>query len=155
MGPASSPSAALAPASTYPPRRPHETVLYAIVREHLATFLEHTACTYKAPLPRYVVNAFEHYLGCGDVARGFLRCHCGGCGHDVLVAFSCKVRGICPGCGTRRMCNEAAQIVDRVVPNVPIRQWVLSLPWELRGIVRRSGVCSAPWIASSPKRSRA
>ncbi len=135
MGPASSPSAALAPASTYLPRRPHETVLYAIVREHLATFLEHTACTYKAPLPRYVVNAFEHYLGCGDVARGFLRCHCGGCGHDVLVAFSCKVRGICPGCGTRRMCNEAAQIVDRVVPNVPIRQWVLSLPWELRGIV--------------------
>jgi hypothetical protein len=32
------------------------------------------------------------------------------------------------------MCNEAAQLVDRVLPNVPIRQWVLSLPWELRGL---------------------
>jgi hypothetical protein len=30
------------------------------------------------------------------------------------------------------MCNEAVQRVDRVLPNVPIRQWVLSLPWELR-----------------------
>jgi len=30
------------------------------------------------------------------------------------------------------MCNEAAAMVDRVLPNVPIRQWVLSLPYELR-----------------------
>ena len=50
-----------------------------------------------------------------------------GCGHDVLVA-SCKHRGLCPSCGTRRMCNEAVQLVDRVLPNVPVRQWVLSLP---------------------------
>jgi hypothetical protein len=34
----------------------------------------------------------------------------------------------------RRMCNEAVQLVDRVLPNVPIRQGVLSLPWELRGL---------------------
>ena len=31
------------------------------------------------------------------------------------------------------MCNEAVQLVDRVLPNVPVRQWVLSLPFELRG----------------------
>jgi hypothetical protein len=24
------------------------------------------------------------------LARGFVRCHCDGCGHEVLVAFSCK-----------------------------------------------------------------
>jgi hypothetical protein len=28
--------------------------------------------------------------------------------------------------------TEAAQLVDRALPNVPVRQWVLSLPWELR-----------------------
>jgi hypothetical protein len=124
----------LASAAEYIPRRPHDTVLYGIVREHLATFLAHTERSYTAPLPKYVVDAFEHYLACGDVARGFLRCHCEGCGHDVLVAFSCKHRGLCPSCGTRRMCNEAVQLVDRVLPNVPVRQWVLSLPWELRGL---------------------
>jgi len=42
------------------------------------------------------------------------------------------------------MCNEAVQIVDRVVPNVPVRQWVLSLPWELRALAAmKPGVVGA------------
>jgi len=134
----------LTSAAEYVPRRPHETVLYGIVREHLATFLAHTERMYAAPLPRYGVDAFEHHLACGDVAAGFLRCHCEGCGHDVLVAFSCKHRGLCPSCGTRRMCNEAVQLVDHVLPNVPVRQWGLSLPWELRGLAAmKPGVVGA------------
>lgn len=32
----------------------------------------------------------------------------------------------------RRMANTAAHLVDRVLPAVPVRQWVLSLPFELR-----------------------
>ena len=80
-----------------------------------------------------------YYLACGDVAVGFVRCHCEGCGHDVHVAFSCKARGLCPSCGTRRRCNEAVQIVDRVLPNVHVRQWVLSLPWELRALAAIQG----------------
>ena len=32
------------------------------------------------------------------------------------------------------MCNLAAHIVDRIKPHVPVRQWVLSLPWELRAL---------------------
>jgi hypothetical protein len=32
------------------------------------------------------------------------------------------------------MGNEAAQLVDRVLPNAPLRPWVLSLPLELRGL---------------------
>jgi hypothetical protein len=30
------------------------------------------------------------------------------------------------------MANTAATIVDRVLPDVPVRQYVLSLPYELR-----------------------
>jgi hypothetical protein len=30
------------------------------------------------------------------------------------------------------MDEVGAALVDRVLPNVPARQWVLSLPWELR-----------------------
>jgi hypothetical protein len=44
--------AVLAP--VYRPRRPTETVLYAVVRKHLETFLQHARETYDAPLPRYV-----------------------------------------------------------------------------------------------------
>jgi len=43
-----------------------------------------------------------------------------------------KGRGICPSCAGRRMSNCAAHLVDRVVPDVPLRQFVLSLPYELR-----------------------
>jgi hypothetical protein len=42
------------------------------------------------------------------------------------------------------MCNEAAHLVDRVLPNVPVRQWVLSLPFELRRLAAfRADVLSA------------
>jgi hypothetical protein len=124
--------AALAPA--YRPRRPTETVLYALVREHLETFLEHARESYAAPLPRYVEEEFRGYLRCGVFAHGFVRAHCAQCGHDLLVGFSCKTRGICPSCAGRRMSSTAAHLVDRVLPAVPVRQWVLSLPFELRGI---------------------
>jgi len=81
-----------------------------------------------------VTDAFERYLACADFSRGFVRCHCDGCGHDVLVSFSCKQRGLCPSCGARRMCDEAANITDRILPSAPVRQWVMSLPFELRGL---------------------
>jgi hypothetical protein len=30
------------------------------------------------------------------------------------------------------MSETAADLVDRVLPAVPVRQWVLTMPWELR-----------------------
>jgi len=134
--------AALAPA--YRPRRPTETVLYRVVREHLETFLEHARDTYDAPLPRYVEQELRGYLRCGVFAHGFVRAHCDACGHDLLVAFSCKARGICPSCAGRRMANTTAHLVDRVLPAVPVRHWVLSLPFELRILAAfRADVLSA------------
>jgi hypothetical protein len=42
------------------------------------------------------------------------------------------------------MANTAAHMVDRVLPAVPVRQWVLSLPFDLRELAAfRSGVLSA------------
>ncbi len=51
---------------------------------------------------------------------------------ERLVAFSCKRRGFCPGCGARRMAESAALLVDEVLPHEPMRQWVLSFPYQLR-----------------------
>ena len=50
----------------------------------------------------------------------------------MLVAFSCKTRGVCCSCGARRTAQTAANLVDRVLPDVPLRQWVLSAPFDLR-----------------------
>jgi hypothetical protein len=54
------------------------------------------------------------------------------CGDDLVVAFSCKGRGLCPSGGARRMSTMAAQLGERVPPDVPVRQWVLSLPRPVR-----------------------
>jgi hypothetical protein len=111
--------------------RPEQTVLYSIVKEHLAAFLRFAAEHYAAPLPKYVARAFHDFLRCGLLEFGFLRVHCESCRKDRLVAFSCRQRGVCPSCAARVMCNTAAHLTDRVLPNVPIRQWVLALPFEL------------------------
>jgi len=83
-------------------------------------------------VPRFVEREFRAFLGCGVLHRGFLRVHCGSCGMDRVVGFSCKRRGWCPSCGGRRMAETAAHLVDRVLPQVPMRQWVLSVPHGLR-----------------------
>ena len=40
--------------------------------------------------------------------------------------------GFCPSCGARRISQTAVHLVDHVIPHVPVRQWVLSLPIPLR-----------------------
>ena len=54
------------------------------------------------------------------------------CRHEKLVAFGCKRRGFCPSCGARRMAETAAHLVEHVLSQQPIRQWVLSFPYPLR-----------------------
>lgn len=107
-------------------------MLHRVVRDHLDAFLDHAAESYEAPLPRYVREELRGYLRCGLHEHGFLRARCETCGHDLLIAFSCKSRGLCPSCAGRRMSNTAAHLVDRVIPAVPVRQWVLSLPMDVR-----------------------
>jgi hypothetical protein len=117
----------------YEPRQPVQRVLHQIVVEHFETFRAQAASLRDGEgLPRFVEQEFRDFLTCGCLAAGFARFHCDGCGQDRLVPFSCKGRGFCPSCGGRRMAERAAHLVDRVFPDVPVRQWVLSLPYRLR-----------------------
>jgi uncharacterized protein (DUF983 family) len=116
----------------YEHHRPEQTTLYCLVQQHAASFVAHTEASTGAELPRFIKDEFDAFLDCGILARGFLRLRCGECGHDKLLAFSCKRRGFCPSCGARRMSQTAAHLVDHVIPHVPVRQWVLSLPIPLR-----------------------
>jgi hypothetical protein len=118
-------------------RRPEATVLYRLVQEHLQTFCARAVAAADGggghrALPGFVLRELRAFLACGVLAHGFCRVHCDACGLDELVAFSCKRRGFCPSCGGRRMADTAAFLVDEVLPDVPFRQWVLSLPHRLR-----------------------
>jgi hypothetical protein len=111
-------------------------VLHRVVREHFETFrAEIAARTDGGGLPRFVEREFRDFLTCGVLARGFARVRCEGCAFERLVPFSCKRRGFCPSCGGRRMAEVAAHLVDDVLPHVPVRQWVLTLPHRLRYLV--------------------
>ena len=81
---------------------------------------------------------FHALLTCGILAHDFRRLRCDGCAEEQLVAFGCKRRGICPSCGTRRMAeaaaHPAADLVDPVIPKVPVRQRVLSFLIPLRSL---------------------
>src|SRR5205809_3800724 len=124
----------MAPAlATYEPRDPSGTVLYHVIADHLETFLASLdADPDAAGLPAYVQREFDAYLRCGILAHGFLRLGCNSCHKELLVPFSCKRRGFCPSCAARRMAQTAAHLVECVLPWVPTRQWVVSLPVPLR-----------------------
>ena len=106
------------------------------VQGHLETFLEATRCSESGSgIPRFVERVFRKFLECGIHAYGFVRVRCRDCGDSLAVAFSCKGRAFCSSCGTRRMSSLAANLVDRVIPRVPVRHWVFSLPFDLRPLV--------------------
>ncbi len=126
------PCSPLLPAG-YRRRRPECGALHLILREHLETFLKRVNEDPCSPgLASFVEAELRGYLRCGILAHGFARCRCATCKDDILVAFSCKGRGICSSCAGRRMAEGAARLVDEVMPHVPVRQWVLSLPYPLR-----------------------
>ena len=71
------------------------------------------------PVTAYVERDLRNFSECGILAHGFARARCEKCGQDFLVAYSCKGRGVCPGCNTRRMLETAAHMVEHVFPAVP------------------------------------
>ncbi len=130
----------------YRRRRPTLTPLYPLVQRHLETFLAQAAESDPMGdgVASWVERDFRAYLRCGILAHGFARARCAGCGYDFLIAFSCASRGACPSCNARRMVETAAHLVDHVLPPLPVRQWVLSVPKRLRPFLHHN-----PAIASA------
>ena len=83
-------------------------------------------------LPDFVKNEVDSFLKCGVFAYGFIRLYCRECHHTQLLAFSCKTRGFCPSCSARRMNESAIKLTGELIPQVPVRQWVLSFPFFIR-----------------------
>ena len=90
----------------------------------------------RGPLPRRVRKLLERFCRCGDLHYGFLRLRClhPDCPEKTerLVPTSCKVRGLCPSCGQKRALLWAERMVGEVLPLVPYRQLVFTIPRNLR-----------------------
>jgi len=108
----------------YRARRPERTVLYGVVQHHFESWLalKRAGDAWEDTVPAFVERDFRKYLDCGILARGFGRARCPQCGHDFIIAFSCRARAVCPSCNARRMAETAAHLVDHVFPPLPVRQ---------------------------------
>ena len=85
--------------------RPEQSTQHQLLPQDAGSFIAHTEASTGAELPRFVKNDFDACLECGMVPHGFTRLRFSDCGHDKLLAFSCKRRAVCPSC-------RAANVVD-------------------------------------------
>jgi len=121
----------------YRRREPEKTLLHAVARERLESFLAQAReRSHSRGLPDFVERELRPYTECGILARAFAMVRCPDCGFERLVAFSCKA-SICPSCATRRMEDGADHLVRNVLPAVPVRQWVLSFLRRVRFLAAR------------------
>jgi ribosomal protein S27E len=69
----------------------------------------------------YVEKVIYRYLECGDLHNGFARVKCKDCGHEYLLAFSCKRRHFCPSCHQKRVVEFGEWLCMDVLKKVPHR----------------------------------
>lgn len=106
-------------------------MLYQVVSRNIQAFFK--KCEESGhPVPKFIKREFECFLRCGVLSYGFARVYCQSCKYDLLVGFSCKKRGFCASCLSRRISEISGHLVDEVMPEIPTRQWVLSVPVPLR-----------------------
>ncbi|MFP4088239.1 MAG: transposase zinc-binding domain-containing protein, partial [Desulfobacteraceae bacterium] len=82
--------------------------------------------------PPYVKQVIHRFLDCGILHNGFTRVRCGECGHEYLLAFSCKRRHFCPSCHQKRLVEFGEWLCEEVLKTVPHRHFVFSSPKILR-----------------------
>ena len=115
----------------YRPRNPWVSPLYQCVRRH-SNELDAAGLVHR-PVEAEVL---ERFLDCGDLHKVFARVYCDQCGHDYLLAHSCKTRYFCPSCHQERMLAYAEWLEDNVLAPVPHRQYVFALPKLVRPFFR-------------------
>jgi Putative transposase/Transposase zinc-binding domain len=111
----------------YRPRTPRASPLWQCVNRHLPELRA------SGRVRRAVEDSvLERFLECGDLHCGFARIRCGGCGHDLLLAFSCKTRYFCPSCHQKRVLAYGEWVEQSVLRPVPHRQYVFTVPRLIR-----------------------
>jgi ribosomal protein S27E len=124
-----------APTTVYRPRNPQSSDYYRCVEDYFETFVriydEHFARQYGFWRP-YLEKVVYRYLDCGDLHNGFARVKCKDCGHEYLLAFSCKRRHFCPSCHQKRVVEFGEWLCMDVLKKIPHRHFVFSIPKILR-----------------------
>ena len=79
-----------------------------------------------------VKEVVERYLDCGNPRCGFARIRCPDCHEEHLLMFSCRTRGFCPSCHSKRLEEWGEWMREELLLDVPHRQVVFTIPKMLR-----------------------
>ena len=129
-----------APPRTYRPRHPERTDLYRILETCFEAYQYVHSERFEpdaGPLRSVVRTAVPAYLDCGRLFGGFARIRCPRCRAEHLLAFSCRMRNLCPSCQSKRSQVFALWLTDEVLLDVPHVHVVFTIPKRLRGLIER------------------
>jgi hypothetical protein len=124
------------PADRYVPRG--RNVLHTLFERHFADFCEQYdesfAATYGIFRLERIQKLGERFSTCGDYLQGIARIRCTNpeCGHDYFRPFSCKGFYLCPSCSRKRTLLFTEHLTNKVLLNLPHRQFVFTVPKALR-----------------------
>ena len=114
----------------YRPGHPRISPLWQCLHRHFYDFIQ----TYDRYQPAYgylrpvVEDVVDKFIQCGDLTKGFATARCGTCGQEVVIAFSCKARYLCPSCHQKKVLLFGELIMNQVLFPVPHRQYVFTMP---------------------------
>ncbi len=123
--------------AVYRPRKAQDSAYYQCVEDNFETLEsrsggnERFSKQYGFFRP-YVRQVIYRFLDCGILHNGFARVKCGECGHEYLLAFSCKRRHFCPSCHQKRVVEFGEWLCEEVLKAVPHRHFTFSIPKILR-----------------------
>ena len=119
----------------YTPRKPWDEPLYQLIyqyREELEYKWDELFFEKYGHLRPEVIDAFDRFLNCGILRHGCARAQCQKCNNSILIAFSCKRRGLCPSCSAKRALLFAENMHENVLLPYPHRHLTFTIPKRLR-----------------------
>ncbi|ERO99980.1 hypothetical protein L360_04931 [Enterobacter sp. MGH 14] len=130
----------------YERHQPDQTLLYQLVEQHYPAFKASLEAQGQH-LPRYIQQEFNDLLQCGRLEYGF---HAGSLrGLSITSVWSPSAvndAAFALAAVPARMAESAALLIDEVFPKEPIRQWVLSFPFQLRFLLARHPQLMGPGL---------
>nr|WP_272936660.1 transposase zinc-binding domain-containing protein [Syntrophus gentianae] len=92
----------------------------------------------------------SRYLDWDDLHHGFARIKCKDCGHEYLLAFSCKRRHFCPSCYQKRTVEFGEWLCTDVLKKVTHRHFISVFPKSF-GSIFCTTESSSPTSAFAPE----
>ena len=111
----------------YRPRSPPATPLCRLLQAHYPEVRDAWEDRFEGRYgvwPAFTDKAVGAYLDCGILELGFARVRCSECRSELLLAFSCKGRGLCPSCAAKR----AAALAHRPSPDDALARLLERVP---------------------------